>query len=56
MLEKISLVDYVSDGELQALFDALNFHFSPVNVFCFILLLFLIQRGEKIIYFNCVNL
>lgn len=55
MLEKISSVDYVSDGVLQALFDALNFHFSPV-VFCFIFLFFLIQRGEKRIYFNCVNL
>lgn len=36
MLEKISSVDYVSDGVLQALFDALNFHFSPVVVFCFV--------------------
>lgn len=56
MLENISSVDYVSDGVLQALFDALNFHFSPVVVFCFIFLFFLIQRGEKRIYFNCVNL
>lgn len=56
MLEKISSVDYVSDGVLQALFDALNFHFSPVVVFCFIFLFFLIQRGGKRIYFNCVDL
>lgn len=35
MLEKISSVDYVSDGVLQALFDALNFHFSPVVLFYF---------------------
>lgn len=59
MLEKISSVDYVSDGVLQALFDALNFHFSPVVVFCFIFLFFLIQRGEResiLIVLTCRNL
>lgn len=47
MLEKISSVDYVSDGVLQALFDALNFHFSPVVVFCFIFLVFFNTEGGK---------
>lgn len=60
MFEKISSVDYVSDGVLQALFDALNFHFSPVIVFCFIFcFVFLIQRGKResiLIVLTCRNL
>lgn len=56
MFEKISSVDYVSDGVLQALFDALNFHFSPVIVLFYFLFCFFNTEGEKRIYFNCVNL
>lgn len=59
MLEKISSVDYVSDGVLQALFDALNFHFSPVVVFCFIFLFFLYRGGKResiLIVLTCRNL
>lgn len=59
MFEKISSVDYVSDGVLQALFDVLNFHFSPVIVFCFIFCFFLIQRGKReyiLIVLTCRNL